>query len=159
MKYAHMYAYVCINICMHVTTPSHSVTRTNTPKYVYPLQHEQMLVVRKEGKAHDRYNSFRSAFELLESVGRQPSDCFEEDEKDLLPLQKLELRMQQRMQRQMDEMKADMQQKQLDMQQRVEQLLQKDIMQQQQIEKLKQQVDNMQQKQIENLMKDGKVMI
>ena len=61
-------------------------------------QHAQMLVVRKEGKAHARYNSFRSAFELLESVGREPRDSFEEDSKDLLPLQKLELHMQQRMQ-------------------------------------------------------------
>ena len=32
------------------------------------VQHEQMLVVRKEGKAHNQYNSFRSAFELLETV-------------------------------------------------------------------------------------------
>ena len=49
-----------------------------------------MLVVRKEGKAHDRYNSFRSAFELLESVGREPQDCFDERKEDLPPLQKLE---------------------------------------------------------------------
>ena len=52
-----------------------------------------MLVVRKEGKAHDRYNSFRSAFELLESVGREPQDCFDEREEDLPPLQKLERRI------------------------------------------------------------------
>ena len=49
-----------------------------------------MLVVRKEGKAHNRYNSFRSAFELLESVGREPQDCFDEREEDLPPLQKME---------------------------------------------------------------------
>ena len=48
-----------------------------------------MLVVRKEGKAHDRYNSFRSAFELLESAGREPQDCFDEREEDLPPLQKM----------------------------------------------------------------------
>merc|ERR1719183_3021490 len=48
------------------------------------LQHAQMLVVRKEGKAHDRYNSFRSAFEFLEAVGRDPpdEDCFIFDEVD-----------------------------------------------------------------------------
>ena len=68
-----------------------------------------MLVVRKEGKAHDRYNSFRSAFELLESVEREPHDCFEEDENDLLPLQRLELRMQRHMQRHMNDMQQEMQ--------------------------------------------------
>merc|ERR1719174_2914594 len=47
------------------------------------LQHAQMLVVRKEGKAHEAYNSFRSAFELLEAVGREPTDSFEETERDL----------------------------------------------------------------------------
>ena len=65
-----------------------------------------MLVVRKEGKAHNRYNSFRSAFELLETVGREPHDFFEENEDDLPPLQKLELRMK----RQMHELKENMQQ-------------------------------------------------
>ena len=54
------------------------------------LQHSQMLVVRKEGKAHDRYNSFRSAFELLEAVGREPKDHFQEKANDLPPLQTLE---------------------------------------------------------------------
>ena len=53
-----------------------------------------MLVVRKEGKAHDRYNSFRSAFELLEVVDRQPHDGFEEKPEDMPPLQRLEQRMQ-----------------------------------------------------------------
>ena len=52
-----------------------------------------MLVVRKEGKEHARYNSFRSAFELLESVGRDPQDCFDERHEDLPPLQKLEQRV------------------------------------------------------------------
>ena len=55
-----------------------------------------MLVVRKEGKEHARYNSFRSAFELLESVGRDPQDCFDERHEDLPPLQKLEQRLTQR---------------------------------------------------------------
>ena len=50
------------------------------------LQHRQMLVVRKEGKAHNQYNSFRSAFELLETVGRAPSDSFEEKDEDQSPL-------------------------------------------------------------------------
>ena len=54
-----------------------------------------MLVVRKESKAHARYNSFRSAFELLETVGREPHDIFEERSEDLPPLQKLEQRVQQ----------------------------------------------------------------
>lgn len=58
------------------------------------LQHAQMLVVRKEGKAHDRYNSFRSAFELLEVVDQQPNDGFEEKAEDMPPLQRLEQRMQ-----------------------------------------------------------------
>jgi len=53
-----------------------------------------MLVVRKEGKAHARYNSFRSAFELLEAVGREPHDAFVEVHEDLQPLQKLERRVQ-----------------------------------------------------------------
>ena len=60
-------------------------------------QHTQMLVVRKEGKAHHQYNSFRSAFELLEAVGREPQDNFEEMEEDVSPLQRLEKRIQQQM--------------------------------------------------------------
>ena len=58
------------------------------------MQHAQMLVVRKEGKAHAQYNSFRSAFELLESVGCEPHDSFEETNDDLPPLERLEKRMQ-----------------------------------------------------------------
>ena len=65
--------------------------------HVSMLQHSQMLVVRKEGKAHDQYNSFRSAFELLEAVGREPHDSFKEGEEDLPPLQRLEQRMQQQL--------------------------------------------------------------
>ena len=54
-----------------------------------------MLVVRKEGKAHQRYNSFRSAFELLEVVGREPEDCFEDLQEDLPTLEGLDQRMKQ----------------------------------------------------------------
>ena len=140
--------------------------------YISASQHAQMLVVRKEGKAHAQYNLFRSAFELLEAVGREPADCFEEDENDLLPLQKLEMSMRKRMQRQIDELKADMQQriehllqKDITQQQHIEELLQKDIthqqhidMQQQQIEKLNQQVD-MQQKQIDELKENNTIAV
>merc|ERR1712010_276494 len=69
------------------------------------IQHAQMLVVRKEGKAHDQYNSFRSAFELLEAVGREPHDHFEETEEDLSPLQRLEKQMSD-MQQQIDELQT-----------------------------------------------------
>ena len=75
-------------------------------------QHAQMLVVRKEGKAHDQYNSFRSAFELLESVGRAPLDCFNETDEDLPPLEKLRREMQQQMQ-EMQQQMQQMQQKQI----------------------------------------------
>ena len=71
-----------------------------------------MLVVRKEGKAHDQYNSFRSAFELLESVGRAPLDCFNETDEDLPPLEKLRREMQQQMQ-EMQQQMQQMQQKQI----------------------------------------------
>ena len=62
-----------------------------------------MLVVRKEGKAHNQYNSFRSAFELLEAVGREPFDSFDFKNEDLPPLQKLE-QQQARMQQQIDDL-------------------------------------------------------
>ncbi len=75
-----------------------------------------MLVVRKEGKAHDRFNNFRAAFELLETVGREPQDFYEEDKKDLLPLHALE----QRMQQQIDELKAEIKQVKADTQQQME---------------------------------------
>ena len=42
------------------------------------LQHESMLLVRKEGGGHEDYNEFRSAFELLEAVGTEPHDEFED---------------------------------------------------------------------------------
>ena len=68
-----------------------------------------MLVVRKEGKLHDQYNKFRSAFELLEAVGKEPHDCFDETNEDLPPLEKLKKQMQQ-MQHQMQQMQQQMQQ-------------------------------------------------
>ena len=64
-----------------------------------------MLVVRKEGKAHDQYNSFRSAFELLEAVGREPHDCFDETNEDLPPIERVHRQMQQ-MQQQIDHLMA-----------------------------------------------------
>ena len=67
-----------------------------------------MLVVRKEGKQHDKYNSFRSAFELLEAVGRDPQDCFDEKNEDLPPLRKLEQRMEQRMEQRIDHMRMEL---------------------------------------------------
>ena len=57
------------------------------------LQHQQMLVVRKEGKAHNQYNSFRSAFELLETVGNTPEDTFVEMDEDQSPLELLQMQM------------------------------------------------------------------
>ena len=41
------------------------------------MQHETLLRVRKEGNAHDKYNSFRSAFEILETIGKPPADDIE----------------------------------------------------------------------------------
>ena len=41
------------------------------------VQHETLLRVRKEGNAHDKYNSFRSAFEILETIGKPPADDIE----------------------------------------------------------------------------------
>ena len=65
-----------------------------------------MLVVRKEGKLHHQYNSFRSAFELLESVGSEPRDCFDETNEDLPPLEKVQRQMQQ-MQHQINALKSE----------------------------------------------------
>ena len=42
------------------------------------LQHEALLVIRKEGKAHEAYSDFRSAFEVLEAIGTPPPDVFDE---------------------------------------------------------------------------------
>ena len=75
-----------------------------------------MLVVRKEGKAHAQYNKFRSAFELLEAVGREPHDCFEEMREDLSPMEQMQQHMKQmhqrvqQMQQQIDDLKTNHQQ-------------------------------------------------
>ena len=91
-----------------------------------------MLVVRKEGKAHNQYNSFRSAFELLEAVGREPHDHFEETEEDVSPLQRLEkqmLRMQQEM--------SGMHQKMSNMQQEMSDMKTRESSMQQEIDDLR----------------------
>ena len=41
------------------------------------MQHETLLRVREEGNAHEKYNSFRSAFEVLETIGKPPADDIE----------------------------------------------------------------------------------
>ena len=41
------------------------------------VQPETLLRVRKEGNAHEKYNSFRSAFELLETISKPPADDIE----------------------------------------------------------------------------------
>ena len=99
-----------------------------------------MLVVRKEGKAHDRYNSFRSAFELLEAVEREPQDCFDESKEDLPPLQKLERRM-------MKQQEESMKQLELRMEQRMKQ--QQEITEQQQA---------LMQKQIDDLKSENEIL-
>ena len=65
-----------------------------------------MLVVRKEGKAHAQYNSFRSAFELMEAVGREPHDKFEDTMEDMPLLERLE-KEQELMKKQMNELKIE----------------------------------------------------
>ena len=57
------------------------------------LQHEQMLVVRKEGKAHDYYNSFRSAFEILTTLNKAPDNSFNETTEDLPKIEQLRLKV------------------------------------------------------------------
>merc|ERR1711934_1076754 len=114
------------------------------------IQHTQMLVVRKEGKAHDRYNSFRSAFELLEAVGREPKDSYEEMEADVSPMERME-RQNIAMQQQMSEMKSAMQQQQQQqmsemknaMQQQMSEM--KNVMQQQQQQQMSEMKSVMQQ--------------
>ena len=83
-----------------------------------------MLVVRKEGKLHNKYNSFRSAFELLESVGREPHDCFDETNEDLPPLEELKKHVQ-------------------NMQQKMQQQEQKMQQQEQKIRQMQQQIDDL----------------
>ena len=101
--------------------------------YVSVLQHAQMLVVRKEGKAHDRYNSFRSAFELLEAVGREPRDQFQEKADDLPPLEMLKKKVMMQ-NTEIDELKQQIQSMQQQMQQQVQSM-------QQQIQEIRSQKD------------------
>ena len=86
-----------------------------------------MLVVRKEGKAHEQYNSFRSAFELLEAVGREPTDSFEELQEGIPTVQKLQqqmISMQQQHEQQMVNMQQQMVSKQqmISMQEQIDEL-------------------------------------
>ena len=109
---------------------------------MYPPQHAQMLVVRKEGKAHQRYNSFRSAFELLEVVGREPEDCFEDLQEDLPTLEGLDQRMKQLvsgMNQRIEQNQAQTQQHLERTQQRLDEL-------QQQIDKLKEENEHLKEK-------------
>ena len=86
-----------------------------------------MLVVRKEGKAHAQYNSFRSAFELLEAVGREPHDEFNELQEGIPTVQKLEHRID-TMQKQIVKLQQNeqqlisMQQQMVSMQQQIDEL-------------------------------------
>ena len=103
-----------------------------------------MLVVRKEGKAHQQYNAFRSAFELLEAVGREPTDSFAEELQEGIPtVQKLQhqvVSMQQQMacmQQQMVKMQQQNEQQMLKMQQQNEQQMLKIQHNEQQIDELK----------------------
>ena len=107
------------------------------------LQHAQMLVVRKEGKAHARYNSFRSAFELLEAVGREPHDLFEEVHGDLPPLQKLEQRMQKMEQMRQPPPEKPDQQTQKQMKQQMEQMKQQMTQMKQNQLRTQQQIDDL----------------
>ena len=95
-----------------------------------------MLVVRKKGKAHARYNSFRSAFELLESARREPLDSFEETEEDIAPLQML--------QQQVRKLEQQHQQQMRKLEEQQQQQMRKLEEQQQQISGLQDQVNELQ---------------
>ena len=43
-------------------------------------RHEKLVLVRKEGSAHEAYGAFRAGFEVLEAVGKAPDDVFVEEE-------------------------------------------------------------------------------
>ena len=104
----------------HVTHAfNHLVTVTDP--HAYPSQHSQMLVVRKEGKAHQRYNSFRSAFELLEVVGHEPKDCFEELQDDSPTLERLDQRVNE-LTTVIEQLRSEMQQQRSDMQNQIDHL-------------------------------------
>ena len=107
-----------------------------------------MLVVRKEGKAHDRYNSFRSTFEILEAVGREPQDCFKDAEGDLTPLQKLEEKMEKKLEEKMEKMKELTEKRVEDMEQRMEQKIQQQ----------KESIVNSMQQQIDDLRSENELL-
>ena len=114
-----------------------------------------MLVVRKEGKAHDRYNSFRSAFELLESVGREPQDCFDERDEDLPPLQKMERRIMKQLQSRMERLEAVGREKEdVPLLQKLEQRME----QQQEITEQIQQQQALMQKRIDDLISENEIL-
>ena len=64
-------------------------------------QHATLLVIRKEGGAHEAYAGFRSAFELLEAIGEAPADVFAETSSvdDLSPIEAMRLKMEEMAQR------------------------------------------------------------
>ena len=107
-----------------------------------------MLVVRKEGKLHAQYNSFRSAYELLEAVSHEPNDAFG-DLNEEISLQRLVQRidhlrdgMHQKidsMQQQMDDLKTENMKKIDSMQQQMDDLKTENKMLQEEIEILKEQ--------------------
>jgi hypothetical protein len=66
------------------------------------VQHETLLRVRKESNAHEKYNVFRSAFEILETVGHLPTDSIDEQYQRPESLQKKLARLQ----AEVDELKA-----------------------------------------------------
>jgi len=76
-----------------VSRPAHSPFPTS--------QHATLLVIRKEGGAHEAYAGFRSAFELLEAIGKAPADVFDETSSvdDLSPIEAMRLKMEEMAQR------------------------------------------------------------
>ena len=44
------------------------------------IQHAKLLLVRKEDNAHVKYNIFRSAYEILETIGQPPIDQLDEQD-------------------------------------------------------------------------------
>ena len=101
-----------------------------------------MLVVRKEGKAHEQYNSFRSAFELLEAVGREPHDGFNELQEGVSTVQKQIdslMQNQQQMRQQIVSMQQQNQQQMVKMRQQTVSMQQ----QNQQMVKMQQRIDKL----------------
>ena len=122
-----------------------------------------MMVVRKEGKAHSQYNSFRSAFELLEAVGREPHDHFEETEENVSPLQRLQQQMSDMRTSMLlraswqHQMKSSMQQQMSDMQQQMSDMRTRESDMQQQMSDMQTRESSMQQE-IDELQTKNKVL-